>query len=91
MFYFKVSDQTEDPSYLQKSADFIKAFTLGFDIPDAISLLRLDDLYVESFEVKDGSWMVEFTVNFSQNVIGGPFGKSYRPYRRQRWQDSVYD
>lgn len=25
----------------------------GFDVADAIALLRLDDLYVEVFEVKD--------------------------------------
>ena len=29
------------------------AFVLGFDVADAIALLRLDDLYVESFEIKD--------------------------------------
>ena len=27
--------------------------TAGFDVADAIALLRLDDLYVEVFEVKD--------------------------------------
>ena len=26
---------------------------LGFDINDAIALLRMDDLYIESFEIKD--------------------------------------
>ncbi|KAK8318117.1 hypothetical protein V6Z12_A13G154000 [Gossypium hirsutum] len=31
----------------------MKAFMLGFDVPDAIALLRLDELYVESFEIKD--------------------------------------
>ncbi|CCE78428.1 Piso0_001051 [Millerozyma farinosa CBS 7064] len=44
---------TEDEGALQKGADFIKAFTLGFDVDDAIALLRLDDLYIETFEVKD--------------------------------------
>ncbi|KAK9455254.1 Pre-rRNA-processing protein PNO1 [Dipodascopsis uninucleata] len=45
--------QTDDSGAIQKGADFIKAFTLGFDVDDAIALLRLDDLYIESFEIKD--------------------------------------
>jgi RNA-binding protein PNO1 len=45
--------ETSDPGAIQKGEDFLKAFMLGFDIDDAVALLRLDDLYVETFEVKD--------------------------------------
>jgi RNA-binding protein PNO1 len=41
------------PSSLQRGVDFITAFTLGFDVDDAIALLRLDDLYIQSFEIRD--------------------------------------
>jgi RNA-binding protein PNO1 len=47
------SDHTEDIGALQKAADYFKAFMLGFDQTDAVALLRLDDLFIESFEVKD--------------------------------------
>lgn len=44
---------TDDTSNLQKAADFVKAFVLGFDVEDAMALLRLESLFVESFEIKD--------------------------------------
>ena len=49
----KTSKHTEDIGAIQKGADFLKCFMLGFDLQDAVAVLRLDDLYLESFEIKD--------------------------------------
>ena len=51
----KTQRDTPDSSALQKSADFVTAFILGFEIRDAIAMLRLEDLYVETFEIKVSS------------------------------------
>eukprot|EP00998_Keelungia_sp_KM082_P008327 NODE_4514_length_777_cov_50.360000_g4491_i0.p1 GENE.NODE_4514_length_777_cov_50.360000_g4491_i0~~NODE_4514_length_777_cov_50.360000_g4491_i0.p1 ORF type:complete len:194 (+),score=30.94 NODE_4514_length_777_cov_50.360000_g4491_i0:69-650(+) len=49
----RTGPQTEDRALLTKAVDFVRAFLLGFDTADAVALLRLDDVYVDSFEVKD--------------------------------------
>jgi len=49
----KTSKHTIDTGALQKGADFVSAFMLGFEVQDAVALLRLDDLYIESFQVTD--------------------------------------
>ncbi|MCJ1406735.1 pre-rRNA-processing protein pno1 [Ptychographa xylographoides] len=49
----RTSKHTTESGALQKGEDFVKAFSLGFDVDDAIALLRLDDLYIETFEIKD--------------------------------------
>lgn len=42
----QTSPHTVDSGCLQKGEDYIHAFMLGFDIDDAVALLRLDDLYI---------------------------------------------
>lgn len=49
----RTCDSTNDLASIQKCADFVHAFMLGFEIKDSIALLRLDDLYIESFDIKD--------------------------------------
>jgi RNA-binding protein PNO1 len=53
-FFIKTCAETKEITSLQKAADFIKAFVLGFEVEDALALVRLDDLFLETFEVIDG-------------------------------------
>ncbi|XP_040565723.1 RNA-binding protein pno1 [Lepeophtheirus salmonis] len=47
------SAETKDLNHLQKAADFVRAFIFGFEVEDALALLRLDDLFLDSFQVTD--------------------------------------
>ncbi|CAG8566158.1 735_t:CDS:2 [Rhizophagus irregularis] len=49
----RMNTRSNHSGSLQKAADFVKAFMMGFDVEDAIAILRVDDLYIDSFDIKD--------------------------------------
>ena len=42
----RTSRHTADPEAIQRGVDFLTAFVCGFNVDDAVALLRLDDLYI---------------------------------------------
>jgi len=72
----RTSEHTTDTGALQKGEDFVKAFSLGFDVDDAIALLRLDDLYIESFEIKDVKTLQGEHLGRAIGRIAGKDGKT---------------
>ncbi|KAL8441001.1 hypothetical protein Emag_007539 [Eimeria magna] len=47
------SQLADDNTRLGKGADYVRAFLMGFEQRDCVALLRLEDMYLETFEIQD--------------------------------------
>lgn len=68
--------ETKVQSALQKAADFLKAYCLGFAIDDAITLIRMEDVYTEVFEIKDVRTLAGENLSRAIGRIVGKDGKT---------------
>jgi hypothetical protein len=85
----KTSEHTTDIGALQKAADFVKAFSLGFEVADALAMLRMEDIFIESFAIEDGALKM-IILTLSQNSPRGQLSQSSWENCRKGWEDQVH-
>ena len=72
----KTSEATVDSGAIQKGADFLETYMMGFEVQDAVAMLRLDDLYVDSFMVTDVKMLAGDHLSRAIGRVAGQDGKT---------------
>uniref|UniRef100_A0A7S4KUX2 K Homology domain-containing protein n=1 Tax=Paramoeba aestuarina TaxID=180227 RepID=A0A7S4KUX2_9EUKA len=72
----RTSKFTTDAGAIQKAEDFLRAFMMGFAVEDAIALLRIDDLFIDSFDITDVKRLSGANLSRAIGRISGKDGKT---------------
>ncbi|XP_049850272.1 RNA-binding protein PNO1-like [Schistocerca gregaria] len=72
----RTSPETEDIGVLDRAVEFIRAYLIGFEISDAKALLRIEDLYLQSFNVDDVKHLTGDHLSRAIGRIAGKDGKT---------------
>lgn len=62
---------------IQKGSDFVRAIVLGFEIRDSLALIRMDDVFLESFDIRDVKFFNKKSDHWMRAIgrIAGQYGK----------------
>jgi RNA-binding protein PNO1 len=71
----RTCELTEEDDVIQRAEEFLRAVMLGFEVEDALSILRSDSVYVECFEVEDVKTLRNEHLSRAIGRIAGRKGK----------------
>ncbi|KAM0671735.1 putative RNA-binding protein [Ordospora colligata] len=49
----RTCEHTEDPAYLERAVQYIKAINLGFSIEDSMAILKFNDVFLDHLEISE--------------------------------------